>query len=252
MIKAVIVAGGVGKRLGLGFNKVFAELSGVPLLAYTLQNFERCEQVDQIVICAGNPADGTSDLDQARTQKIVDEYGFQKVVTVVAGGSTRMASVEAGLLAADASDDDIVLVQDGSRPFSSPDLISKVLEAALAYDAAICGVTPKDTIQFINEDGFSVNTIDRSKLLAIHTPVAAKWKFLRDARTKASQEGYLDTPGFEDSAILQKYGISVKVVESSYTNVKVTTPEDLDIAAQLLREHEELRFTTNKQVMGIK
>jgi len=235
---AIIVAGGIGKRMKLGFNKVFAELDGKTILHYTVLNFEECDRIERIVICAGNDHDGTAAHDIAVVKEIVSKAGFKKVAQVVAGGAARMESVENGLQAAELRDNDIVLIQDGSRLFTPPSLPSKLIDATEEYGAAICGATPKDTIQQIDDAGFSVDTFDRSKLLAIYTPAAAKWGLLKEAREQARREGYLNTSGFEDSAVLQRYGVKVRVVPCDYSNLKITTAEDMEIAAKILDSYQ--------------
>jgi 2-C-methyl-D-erythritol 4-phosphate cytidylyltransferase len=234
MNKAVILAGGTGTRMNLGYNKVFAKLNGKPVLYYTIKNFELCPDVDSIVVTAGNPTDKTSENDISAVRDIVDEFGFNKISQIVAGGSSRMQSVEQGLLASTPLESDLVIIQDGGRPFTPPTLLSRMVAAAKVEGSAICGTTPKDTIQLVDPDGFSIKTFDRSTLLAIYTPLVSKWNLLGPARQRAKQEGYIDTPGFEDSAILQRNGVKVKVVPCDYTNIKITTPEDLALAETIL------------------
>lgn len=240
---AIIVAGGAGKRLGLGFNKAFALLEGVPLICYAISNFERCAEIDAIVVCAGNDEDGSGEHDVRRVRELLAEYHFRKVERVVVGAPTRMQSVGKGLAAAELNDADLVLIQDASRPFCAPALVTRLLAEAREHGAAICGTPPKDTVQQIDERGMVTDTFDRSRLIAIATPAVAEWKLLREARAKAIAGSYLDTPGFEDSALLQKSGAAVKCVQTDYTNIKITTEEDLEIARVLLEKYPELRFS---------
>ncbi|MCB9030204.1 MAG: 2-C-methyl-D-erythritol 4-phosphate cytidylyltransferase [Deltaproteobacteria bacterium] len=233
---AIIVAGGIGSRLGLGYNKVFAELKGRKVLAYTIANFERCAEVDQIVVCAGNHESGTAHDDIKSVSDLIIEEKFHKVSRVVAGGSTRMESVQCGIDAVSPKLTDILLVQDGSRPFISNGLIVEMIEKAKSGDAVICGAVPKDTIQILDERGFSVETPERNKLLAIYTPFVGTYRIIREARDKAIAENYLNTPGYEDSALIQKLGKAVQVVESPYSNIKITTQDDLKLAEWIIEQ----------------
>lgn len=236
---AIVVAGGVGQRMGLGFNKAFANLAGQPVILYTLKNFENCPEIDSIVIAAGNPTDGTAEQDCKQVNQLVIQAKLRKIKAVVAGAVTRMQSVAQGLRAASLQDEDIVLVQDAARPFTPPDLISRMIAQAKEFGAAVCGTTPKDTIQQLDRNGFTTSTYDRRELAAVFTPVAVRWALLQKARAKALQEGILDTPGFEDSALLQRAGIKVRLVPCGHENIKITTPEDLRLAETLLTKQME-------------
>lgn len=231
---AVIVAGGTGSRMGLGFNKVFAELGGETVIARAVRAFQAAEAIDEILVVAGNPQAGSAEADCSRARELLGAEKFSKLRAVVPGGPSRMESVECGLRALTAEEDDIVLVHDGGRPFVTPQLIGSVAAAASRYGAAVCGISPKDTMQAIDAEGFVERTFDRSRLLAVHTPAAARWGLMKRARGKARAEGYFETPGFEDSALLALSGAQVKVVPSFAGNIKITTPEDLHSAEALL------------------
>ena len=233
MTTAIILASGTGSRLNLGYNKVFAQINNLPVLYYTIKNFEDCNLMDKIIITAGHG--DAHQNDKTEVENIIQKYNFKKIKKVVAGGKTRMLSVQNGLDAASLKDDDIVLVQDGARPFTKPDLIKKIIQAAKKHGSAVCGVTPKDTIQLIDNDNFSTQTFARDKLIAIQTPMAAKWSLLKQARDKAKKEGYLEKEGFEDSALIQELGKRVKIVKSDYANIKITTKEDLEVAKNILK-----------------
>lgn len=226
MTKAIILASGTGSRMKLNHNKVFAKINKKHVLFYTIKNFED-SLADEIII-----ASPKNEINKAA--KIVKKYKFNKIAGIVAGGKTRMLSAENGLKAAAPKDNDIVLIQDGARPFTPPDLINKIIKAAKKYGSAVCGVQPKDTIQVIDEKNFSVQILNREKLIAIQTPVAAKWSILKKARKQAKEKKYLNKAGYEDSALLHELGQKVKIVASDYTNLKITTPEDLEIARAIL------------------
>jgi 2-C-methyl-D-erythritol 4-phosphate cytidylyltransferase len=238
MNTAIIVAGGQGKRLGLGYNKVFAKLCKYPLLAYTLANFELASLVDKVIVVAGDCSAGTADKDRGLVLDLLNTFSFKKVSDVVAGGAYRMDSVAEGLKAAGLSDDDFALIHDGCRPFADAELIDTVIREAKGSLAAVCGLTPKDSICSVSSSNELVTSFNRDSLVALHTPLAARWSELKAARKKAQEEEYLNTPGFEDSIILSKYGQKVKVVQSSPANVKVTTKEDLLLAERMLESEK--------------
>lgn len=222
---AIILASGTGSRLNLGYNKVFAKFNDLPVLYYTIKNFEDCELVDKIIITAGHG--DTYANDKKVVDGIVKKYRFKKIKKIVSGGAARMRSVQKGIESMLLNDDDIVLIQDGARPFTKPSLINEIIKAAQNYGSAVCGVAPKDTIQLLDKDGFGIKAFERDKLIAIQTPMAARWSLLKKAREKAIKEGYLDKVGFEDSALIQELGERVKIVQSDYNNIKITTKEDL-------------------------
>ena len=226
-VYSIILASGTGSRLNLGYNKVFAQINNLPVLYYTMKNFEDCDLVDEVLVTVGQSE--THAKEKKVVEAIIDQHNFKKIKNIVSGGDTRMNSVQNGLDRLGLNDDDIVVIQDGARPFTKLNVIEEVIQAAQKYGSAVCGVTPKDTIQLVDKDGFSVKTLARDGLVSIQTPMAAKWSLLQKARFKASKEGFLNKEGFEDSALLQQLGESVKIVESDYGNIKITTKEDFNI-----------------------
>lgn len=221
---AIITAAGKSRRMG-GVNKMLLPLLGKPILAHTIERFEQCGAIDEIVIIASKQA-------IREYQKIIKDYAFQKVKQIVEGGETRMESIANGLRAIRKCD--YVLIHDGARPFIKIKTVNKLLEEAKIHGAAVVGVKPKDTIQSINKDGFVLKTFDRSKLLAVHTPVVARYELVLKAREKAEKEGILNIDGYEDSALLARFGQLVKIVQGDYENIKITTPEDVYLAERIL------------------
>ena len=229
---AIIVAGGSGARLNLGFNKAFAEVDGEALISWAVQAFENHAEVSRVVIVAGNPKDEES---LAQAKSLVNKKAWKKVSAIVLGGMTRMQSVTAGLNAAGSDQEALILVHDAARPFVQAETISAVIDGASEYGAAVCGVSLKDSV-FTTKGGMLGEILERDTLVSIQTPVAARYDLIRESRAKAEREGYLEAPGIEDSAVIRRAGFPVQLVEGSYENFKVTTREDLVLAEYLAKD----------------
>lgn len=222
-VTAVIVAGGVGKRLKSKVRKSFVRLAGRPMLGWVLRALERSPSVRQIVIVA-HPGD------LAATRRLARSERAAKVAAVVPGGETRMASVGRGLRALPPGTQ-WVLVHDAARPLVTPALIEAAIQAARRAKAAIVAVPVIPTIKQA-KDRWVVKTLDRGTLWAVQTPQVFERKLLEGAHAKAN--GFAAT---DDAALVEAIGKRVKIVPGSERNIKVTTPEDLIVARALLREH---------------
>ena len=170
--------------------------------------------------------------DVARCEAFVQQYHLSKVRTVLAGGSERQHSVRLGL---HATVSDWVMVHDGVRPFVSAKAVRTCMEAAQTTQAAVLAVPVKDTIKQVNEAGVIVATPDRRSLWAIQTPQAFRRSLLLRAHEQAEQDGFLGT---DDAMVVERLGVPVSVTEGEYTNIKITTPEDLPWAEFLLKRGE--------------
>jgi 2-C-methyl-D-erythritol 4-phosphate cytidylyltransferase len=218
-VTAIIVAAGAGLRMG-GIDKLFADVGGMPLLARTLTAFEACPSVDQIILVASE-----SNLD--RCWKLVRSYGFKKVTELVPGGARRQDSVQQGL---DQVKDSLwVMIHDGVRPFIDDTLIAAGIEAAREFGASVAAVPVKDTIKVVNADHFVRNTPKRETLWAAQTPQV----FRIDVIRAAYRDAFGDVT--DDAMLLERLGQPVKVYQGSYENIKITTPEDLDMAECILK-----------------
>ena len=218
---AVIVAAGSASRMG-GIDKVMATLKGEPMIVHTVRAFEVCDAIAEIVIVT------RPDLILPITRLT---SGFDKVTTVVAGGSSRQESVSLGMNAL--SDKcELAAIQDGARPLVTWQLIDRVVRAAHAYHAAIPVIPVKDTIKVCNS-ALVVSTPDRSTLRAVQTPQVFDFDLLRGALKKAAEDGAEVT---DDCSAVERLGMSVKTVEGDERNLKVTTPFDLKIAEMLMEE----------------
>jgi len=224
----VIVAAGKGTRMRSAESKQFLELGGKPILVHTLQLFEAIPEVDDIVVVSGE-----EDIDRCRA--FVDTYSLDKIRAVVGGGAERQHSVRIGLdaLAQVAPEAQWVLVHDGVRPFVKRSHVIACWQAAMNCGAAVLAVPVKDTIKIVDERGRIEATPDRRSLWAIQTPQAFRLSALRIAHKRAAAEGFVGT---DDAMLIERLGETVQVVEGDYSNIKITTPEDLPWAEWWLRE----------------
>lgn len=208
-----------------GSNKQLMELDGRPVLARTLGAFEAAPLINGIVL-VGAPAL------LSLYSKLVRDWGCHKMVSVVPGGINRQQSVYQGLLAVPFGCE-IVLVHDGARPLVSLEEIEKVINAARLYGAATCAVPVKDTIKEEDGAGFVLRTPDRSRLWLTQTPQGFSYPLLLGAHRQVRQG---PSEATDDAMLLESQGFKVKLVRGSYSNIKITTPEDIAVAACMLGE----------------
>lgn len=222
MVSVIFPAAGQGKRMGLGFNKIFTEISGNPILIQTLLAFSRCESVDELIVVVD-----INEMDIIR--KVLNKVPKLKPFKLVAGGSERQYSVYNGLMAIN-PDTDIVLVHDAARPLISKTVIQNVINEAMISGSAVCAVPVKDTIAETNDLGFIDNVPDRNKVWAVQTPQGFKKEILIKAHQKAQEDNFLGT---DEASLVRRIPHPVKLVMGDYNNLKVTTPTDLIIAEML-------------------
>jgi 2-C-methyl-D-erythritol 4-phosphate cytidylyltransferase len=216
MVGAVIVGAGEGKRMGASGRKQFVKIAGKPLIAYTLDVFERSALIDHIVIVV--PMDS---IDLVK-EDVVSAYGMKKVHAVVYGGATRQESVFNGLKALKPGMQQVV-IHDAVRPLVSDTLIRRVLDASQKTGAAITAVPAKDTVKRV-ESGEIVGTLDRRLLWLAQTPQCFRYDTIMNAHTKAAAE---KGEGTDDASLVERIGTKVAVAVGSYSNLKMTSPEDL-------------------------
>lgn len=221
---AIIPAAGSGARLG-GVKKQFLELNGKPILVHTLQQFEFCPDVDEIAIAV-------PEVDIAETERLISRYRLLKVSTVVAGGRERQDSVYNALRVLNTKGSDIILVHDGVRPFVRPAQISEMVSRCLEYDAVVMAVQPKDTIRRSNGGGFFDQTLDRNALWLVQTPQGFRASILLKAFQQALADKFYAT---DEAALVERLGIKANIMEGSYDNIKITTPEDLELGLLILK-----------------
>ena len=220
---AIIPASGQGRRLGSGSDKAFVTIAGEPLVAHTLATFQECPEVDEIILV-------TRAGQVCRAEKLVRERGFTKVKAVTAGGKARQDSVRNGL-AKLSPGCEIVAIHDGARPLVTREIIAASIEAARSDGAAIAAVPVIDTIKSSLDGRYITSTLEREKLFAVQTPQTFARKIIESAYERAYADSYFGT---DDASLVERLGLPVRIVESSYENIKITTPTDFAVAETLL------------------
>ncbi len=225
-ITAIILAAGSGKRMNSTVHKQYMVLAGKPMLYYALKAFDESAVTDIVLVT------GVDEITYCK-REIVDKYNIHKVRTIVEGGRERYHSVYAGLKAAVGSD--YVLIHDGARPFVTEDIIARSIETAKACGACVVGMPVKDTIKVVGTDGFAKETPERKKLWQVQTPQSFSYSLIVDAYEKVV--ALEDDTVTDDAMVLERMtGRQVRVIEGSYRNIKITTPEDLLVAEAYLKD----------------
>jgi 2-C-methyl-D-erythritol 4-phosphate cytidylyltransferase len=217
---ALITAAGKGQRMQSEIPKQYLSLGGKPILVHTLQVFEECPAIDGIYLIV--PQDQLTMVQK----DLIEKYHFKKVLKLVRGGKMRQLSVWNGLQAI-RSGCSIVVVHDGVRPFISCRLIKKSIEEAQKSGAAVVGVPAKDTVKRIVK-GKKVQTLPREEIWLAQTPQSFQFSLLKRAYQKAQQD---DIVGTDDASLVESLGHSITLIKGDYSNIKITTPEDLAWAA---------------------
>lgn len=209
-------------------NKQYLQLGGRPIVARTLQVFQDSPIISGIMLVI--PED---EIPYCRCE-VVEKYRLSKVLDVVPGGPERQHSVLNGLQALQnhAAPDDIILIHDGVRPFIDEPVLQQSIELAATGVGALVAVQTKDTIKVVH-DGTVVSTPDRSTLWQAQTPQSFRFGQILAAHHQALQEGFLGT---DDCSLLERFNGTVKIVNGSYRNIKITTPEDLVLAEAFLNQ----------------
>jgi 2-C-methyl-D-erythritol 4-phosphate cytidylyltransferase len=222
-ISAIIVAAGAGIRFGARIPKQFLALGGRPVLAWSLETFERSSIVNELIVVA-------PPSDESFAIEITEKWVHRVRVKVVQGGSTRQESVKSGL---DAVDPGLewVAVHDAARPFVTLTQIEAVCFMAQGVGAAILAVPVRDTVKIVDEDGLIIKSQDRSRIYLAQTPQVCRKEDLRSAYKLAEDKGIKAT---DEAGLLEVSGVAVGVVQSSPSNFKITTQEDLKMAEALI------------------
>jgi 2-C-methyl-D-erythritol 4-phosphate cytidylyltransferase len=224
MVTAIVLAAGRSTRMGGGPNKQFIELLGKPIIWYSLTAFELCGAVDAVILVR------RPDYAQ-EAEQIVHKFGFHKVVAVTDGGVERQNSVWNGLGKCDPATE-IVSVHDGARPLVTSALIASTIVNTRSFGTGIAATKLVDTIKEANDDKTVVRTVDRTRLWAVQTPQTVRYALLKEAYTKILADKALVT---DEAAAVESLDQKVHLVETSFLNLKITTPSDLAIAEALLR-----------------
>lgn len=225
MVSAIVLAAGRGSRMNSDVAKQYMEINGKPLLYYSLKVFDASVADEIILVTKG------SDIDYVR-EEIVEKYGFHKVRRIVAGGKERYNSVSKGLKACDRRNR-IIMIHDAARPCITNRMILDSISAARRYKACTVAMPVKDTIKVVDENGFGTETPDRKTLYIIQTPQTFDRGILEEAYDRLRISG--DSDITDDTMVVERYlDIQSKMVEGSYQNIKVTTPEDIVIVENYL------------------
>lgn len=220
---AIILAGGKGKRMGANVSKQFIEVNEKPIIYYTIKSFEACKSIDEIILVL--PKD---EVDYFK-ENIMNKFNFN-ISSIIEGGKERQDSVYNALNSI--HDCDIVLIHDGARPFVSEKIIKDGIENARQYGAAAPGVMPKDTIKVRGNSGFSVETLNRSELVAIQTPQCFNFDIIKKCHEEVKSK---NIPVTDDTMVVEIFGNKVFVYDGDYKNIKVTTKEDLIMCNEFLK-----------------
>ena len=217
---AIVLAAGQGKRMHSKIQKQFMELDGMPVLCYSLRCFQESPLIRDVILVTGE------EYVFWCKEEIVEKYGFTKVSAVVSGGKERYDSA--------CKDTEYVLIHDGARPFIDHGIIERGLMAAAQTGASVTGMPSKDTVKIADEDGNVSETPDRSSVWIVQTPQIFQYPLIYGAYTSIRQK---EMTGITDDAMVveQETGAKVALAEGSYQNIKITTPEDLDIAEAFLK-----------------
>ena len=226
MIAAIIPAAGIGQRMGRQTPKPYLLLAGKPILAHTLEVFEKTKEVDEVTLVV-HP----HELDYCQ-DKVLSRYTFKKVLRLVPGGKERQDSVYHALKVLKNEDDlEVILVHDGVRPFITPDQIRRVIEGARHHGGAVLGLPAQDTLQRVGEAGLIRQTLERQDIWQIQTPQAFQAPLLWRAFVEAYSRNYYGT---DEASLVEELQHPVVVIPGSPLNLKITTPEDLQMAEALL------------------
>lgn len=217
----IIVAAGSSVRMQ-GISKQFISINGIPAIVHTMLAFQRSAKISNIILV-------TKDEFILQMQKLAHEYEITKLSDIVVGGNTRQESVKNGLNRV--KNEDFVLIHDGARPMVTDEIISRVCAELNCNDAVVCVVKVKDTVKRVDRDNYVLETLKRDELISVQTPQGvnlAKYKMALETVTCADFT--------DDASIMEAAGYKVKTVEGDYTNIKITTPEDIVLAEYYLKK----------------
>lgn len=224
-IMAVLLAAGQSRRMCSGVNKQYLFLDNKPVLYYALATLLAIPDIRGVVVVIAPGEEGLC------RQQVLEPYGFASRVSIVIGGASRQDSVYCGL-AELSSSTELVVVHDGARPLVRTIDVLNSLAAAREYGAAVVGVPVKDTVKVVDSQGMVVKTPPREQLWSVQTPQAFIFKLLMQAHQQSLASGFRGT---DDASLVERMGHPVKIVPGMYSNIKVTTPEDLVVVRELLK-----------------
>ena len=217
---AIVLAAGQGKRMGTAVQKQYLELAGKPVLYYSLQVFQTSPLIDEIILVVGEGQQVYCE------REIVSKYQISKVKSIVQGGAERYISVWNGLREVS---EGYVFIHDGARPFIEEEMLMRAYKGVQEYQACVVGMPVKDTIKISDKEGLVADTPERSRLWMVQTPQVFETALVKEAYEELMQRA--ETNVTDDAMVVERMlGRKVKLVEGSYRNIKITTPEDLQVA----------------------
>jgi 2-C-methyl-D-erythritol 4-phosphate cytidylyltransferase len=235
-VEALIVSAGKGHRFTEEKSarpdhgkKQFHLLAEKPILAHTLDKFETCLLIHSILLVVGQ-----EDMDYC-LKEIIEKYQYKKISQIIPGGKRRQDSVRNGIEAL-SKDSEIVVIHDGVRPFVTKEMIEDSIRSAIRFGAVVLAMPVKETIKIAKPDGTVLKTLDREFLWQIQTPQTFQVNVIKEAYHKAAEDGFAGT---DDASLVERLGIKVHMLPGSYTNIKITTPEDLILANLFLEAHRD-------------
>ncbi|MEI7694054.1 MAG: 2-C-methyl-D-erythritol 4-phosphate cytidylyltransferase [Chlorobium sp.] len=239
---AIIAASGIGKRMQLkdGMSKQMLEIGGFPVIYHTLKAFQNARSVSAIYIA-------TKEENRATLEDMAAASGFSKLKAIIEGGKERQDSVKNCIKAIEEErhlsgiEANTILVHDGARPFIQPDEIDRISHLSLLFGACVPATRPKDTIKYLGSDPeFFGETLERSQLLQVQTPQGFRSELVVQAHEQAELEGWYAT---DDAALVERFFPEqlIKIFETGYHNIKITTPEDIPVAEAIYQQRMSLQ-----------
>ncbi len=230
---AVVLSAGQGKRMGTSMQKQYIELQRKPVITHTLSAFQDSDIIDDVILVVG------AGQEKYVREEIVQRNHFTKVREMVPGGEERYASVWCGLKAfrdggyCDGYPENYIFIHDGARPFVSEEILERAYETVCVHRACVAGMPSKDTVKLVDDGLLAVSTPQRKYVWAVQTPQVFEASLIIEAYSRLMREEYINVT--DDAMVVeQMMDIPVKLFEGSYENIKITTPEDLDIARLFL------------------
>ena len=219
---AIILGAGNGTRMGIDKSKLLLEINGKTVIQRSVETFLSIKDIDRVIVTVRKN-------DVELFSKILND----ERITFVIGGDTRQQSVKNAVDTIDSCE--LVIIHDGARPLVTKDTIISTIDNAKKYKAAATGVKVKDTIKVVDDNGYIVDTPNRDSLVAIQTPQIFDFELYKNAMAQAIKDKKDFT---DDCKLVENYGEKVKVVIGEYTNIKITTPDDVVVAQQILKKGE--------------
>ena len=220
---AIIPSGGIGSRILSSIPKQYVKVLGKELIVYTLEVFQNCEMIDEIIIPAN---ESYFDL----LYQIKEKYNLTKVSEIILGGKERQNSVYNGLISKIFDENDLIAVHDAARPLLTNSLLKNAINSAKTYDSIVVGINARDTL--IQAENYVSGYLDRTNIYYAQTPQIFRYNILKQAFDKANEEKFIAT---DESMLVKNAGMDVKIVEGEFQNFKITTKSDLETFAKMIK-----------------